>query len=33
MTELLVDIGNSRVKWAHAERGCLGEQLDRKSVV
>lgn len=27
MTELLVDIGNSRVKWARAERGCLGEQF------
>ena len=26
MTVLLVDIGNSRVKWAHCERGVLGAQ-------
>jgi type III pantothenate kinase len=26
MTELMVDIGNSRVKWARVERGALGEQ-------
>ena len=26
MRELLVDIGNSRVKWAILERGRLGEQ-------
>ncbi len=26
MTALLVDVGNSRVKWARCERGVLGEQ-------
>ena len=26
MTQLLVDIGNSRVKWARLEAGVLGEQ-------